>query len=303
MAYKFKPATAYIKPMKIFMYGPTYSGKTYGAIVLAVGIVMEIRKCTEEEAYKHIILIDTESRRGALYNKMGAYNYEEIKAPYHVQKLSNLVLQLNAEDQIDVIITDSLSHFWTKEGGILDLKNQKDLAGGNTYTNWINFTTQFNSMLNVLLESPKHMIITARAKSDTTLQENDKGKMVPVTIGLKSDIRDGIDFEFDIVFNVDKTSHTLLVDKGVTGMKTVYEPATPALGGELYTLFNDSRITAPVSASDIIDSIRNMATSNNLIQFVQLRLSGRKIEILTLDELMSLQKECVEKIKKDQAKK
>ena len=29
-------------------------------------------------------------------------------------------------DEIDVIIIDSLSHFWVKEGGILEQKNEAD---------------------------------------------------------------------------------------------------------------------------------------------------------------------------------
>ena len=109
MAITLKPAVNYIKPMKVLSYGPTYSGKTLSSLNIAVGIVQSIRKCTEAEAYKHIVMIDTEYGRGALYNKLGPYNYLSIEAPYWTEKLSNIILELNTMDEIDVIIIDSLT--------------------------------------------------------------------------------------------------------------------------------------------------------------------------------------------------
>lgn len=298
-----QPAINVFKPMKALLYGPTYSGKTLGALYLALGVVMAIRKCTEEEAYKHIIIIDTEYGRGALYNKMGPYNYLRIDAPYDTDKLIDVITQLNYMDQIDVIIPDSLTHFWVKEGGILDQKAAKDKQGGNSYTNWLDFTAKFNRMLDVLLSSPKHIISTARAKSDTALVENAKGKMEPKTYGLTPELRDGITFDFDIVFNVDKDTHTLITEKGVPGMAPTYEIATPALGMQLYDLFTANTVMPVRTNEDIMESIRKLSKNNNLITFIQLKLSGRKLDALTTEELLALEADQLAEIKKMQIKK
>ena len=155
-------------------------------------------------------------------------------------------------------------------------------------------------MLDTIMSSPKHILVTARAKSDTVLVTNDKGKSVPVSYGLKPELRDGVDFEFDIVFNVDKLTHTLVVDKGVPGMDPFYELATNETGKHLYDVFNVGKEARTRTVNDVAESIRNFSRVHNLIQFVQLKLSGRNLNDLELDKLLELENEIKEKIKRDQ---
>jgi hypothetical protein len=302
MAIVLQPAVKVIKPLKILLYGPSYSGKTYGALTMAVGIVMQIRNCTEQEAYKHIVLIDSEFGRGALHRKMGPYNYLKIDPPYDTDKLVKLFNELNQMVDVDVIIPDSLTHYWVKEGGILDQKAAKDKQGGNSYTNWLDFTQKFNKMIDAIMASPKHVIATARAKTDTVVV-TDSGKAVPKAYGLKPELREGIEYDFDIVFNIDKSNHGLLLDKGIPGMELMYEPATPAFGAILYNLSIDDAVVPVRDKSDLISTLREAAKNYNLVQFLQLKLSGRKLDDLELTELFSLELEVIEEIKKQQAKK
>lgn len=302
MAIVLQPAQKILKPMKVLMYGPTFSGKTLSSLLLAVGIVMDKRGCTETEAWKHIILIDTEYGRGALHKHQGPYNYLRIDAPYDTDKLVTMITELNHIDQIDVIITDSLTHFWIKEGGILEQKAAKDKLGGNTYTNWLDFTAIFNKMLDAIMQSPKVILSTARAKSDTVV-DTSSGKAVPKTYGLKPELREGIEYDFDIVFNIDKNSHNLIVDKGIPGMAPVFDIATPELGKHLYDLFNADAILPVRTETDIMNTIRQLSVSNNLITFIQLKLSGRKLDVLTMDELIQLEADMLTEIKRVQPKK
>lgn len=297
-----QPAVKFLKPMKALLYGPTFSGKTLSSIYLAIGMVQKIRSCSVEDAYKHIVLIDTEYGRGALYNKLGKYNYLEIKPPYFTEKLTQMIEELNTMDQVDIIIVDSLSHFWTKEGGILDQKAAKDKQGGNSYTNWLDFTNKFNKMLDVILASPKHIFVTSRAKTDTSLVTNEKGKQAPVTVGLKPELRDNVDYDFDIVFNVDKISHTLIVDKGVPGMDPIYEIATPEIGMQLLDLFTADTVLPQRTAEDIMNKIRSLSKEQNMITFIQLELSGKKLTDLPVDKLLELESKLTEKIKSTQTK-
>lgn len=296
-----QPAVKELKPMKVLMYGPTYSGKTLSSLYMAAGVVMNKRGCKLEDAYKHIVLIDTEYGRGALHSSIGPYNYIKIDAPYYTEKLDSLMDELAMFDEVDVIIIDSLTHFWVKDGGILDQKAAKDKQGGNSYTNWQEFTAKFNRTIDNILASPKHVFVTARAKTDTVVSV-DGGKAVPRTYGLKPELREGIDFDFDIVFNVDKTTHDLIVDKGVPGMEPMYEMAKPDTGYDLLNLFNAGAIIKPRTEQDLIGSISNLAKNYNQVQFIGLELSGKKLPELTLDELVSLESKVLANIKKGQAK-
>jgi thymidine kinase len=292
-----------VKPLKVLSYGPTYSGKTLSSLYLAVGLVMKIRNCTEAEAYKHIVLIDTEFGRGALYNKIGLYNYLKIDPPYYTEKLVDLIEQLNSMEQVDVIIADSLTHFWVKEGGILDQKAAKDKLGGNSYTNWQDFTAKFNKMIDTILASPKHIFATARAKTDTALVTGENGKATPKSYGLKPELRDNVEYDFDIVFNIDKQTHNLIVDKGVPGLKPLYEIATPEIGQQIYNLFNADAVVAQRTKKDIAEDLRSIAKTNNMIPFVQLELRGRKLEDLEQTELLALETTLINQVKKLQIKK
>jgi hypothetical protein len=296
-------ATKVLKPLKVLSYGPTYSGKTLSSLYIAVGLVMKIRNCTEEEAYKHIVLIDTEFGRGALYNNIGLYNYLRIDPPYYTEKLVDLIEQLNQMEQVNVIIIDSLTHFWVKEGGILDQKAAKDKQGGNSYTNWQDFTAKFNKMIDTILSSPKHILTTARAKTDTALVTGDNGKAAPKSYGLKPELRDNVEYDFDIVFNIDKQSHNLIVDKGVPGLKPVYDIATTQVGQEIFNLFNAGAVVLERNKEEIADSIRQIAKANAMISFVQLELRGRKLEDLEESEMKNLEKSLLENVKKAQIKK
>lgn len=297
-----KKATKVLKPLKGFLYGPTASGKTYSSLLIANGIVQSIRGCKEEEAYKHIVLIDTEYGRGSLYAGTGEYNYIECPAPYDTDKLVSIIKELNDMDEIDVIIIDSLTHFWSKKGGILEQKTLADSKGGNSYTNWNVYTSKFNAMVDTILESPKHVLITARAKSDVVMVENAKGKMEPKTFGLKAEIRDGFEFECDFTFNVDKETHSLIVEKNIPGMETIYEPATPELGLLIHKLSTENAKERVRTSEDIANSIRNISRDNGLVQFVQLSLSGRKLDALSIEELGKLEKDLIAEVKKRQVK-
>lgn len=297
-----QPAVKKLKPMKVLSYGPSYSGKTMSSILLAVGIVQKIRNCSKEDAFKHVILIDSEYGRGALYAHLGPFNYYEIEAPYHGDKLADAIKQINNMSEIDVIICDSLTHFWSKDGGILDQKAAKDKLGGNSYTNWQDVTAQFNRMIDTIMASPKHILATTRAKTDTVVV-TEGGKAVPRSYGLKPELRDGIEYDFDIVFNIDKNSHNLLVDKGVPGIDMIYDIATPELGEKILDLFNSEAVVPERTKEDMMKSLRDMSKNNNMITFMQLALSGRKLDDLEIEALKELELNLINEIKKKQTSK
>ena len=300
---KLQQATKLLKPLKVFIYGPTYSGKTLSSLLMANGVVQSVRKCNEAEAWKHIVLIDTEYGRGTLYSNIGVYNYYPITAPFTTEKLDNALKDLETMSDIDCIIIDSMTHFWSKEGGLLEQKSIVDMSGGNSYSNWLNIGMKLNTTIELILKSSKHYFITARAKSDTALVADSKGKMVPKTFGLKPDLRDGFDFECDVTFNIDKEDHSLLVEKGLPGMETSYTMATPELGKLLYQFSTDKAVAPVRTKDDVCKSIRDLSSkSQSLINFVGQKCSGKKLEEFELNDLLAIEKEVIALVKKAQSK-
>jgi len=71
--------------------------------------------------------------------------------------------------------------------------------------------------INALLQSNIHLIACLRSKTEYVLEPNEKGKQVPKKIGLAPIMRDGVEFEFTTVFNLD-SAHQAMADKDRTGL-------------------------------------------------------------------------------------
>jgi hypothetical protein len=58
-------------------------------------------------------------------------------------------------------------------------------------------------MIEALLAYPGHVIVTMRTKTDYVVETDERGRKVPRKIGLKPEQREGIEYEFDIVGDLD----------------------------------------------------------------------------------------------------
>ena len=114
---------------------------------------------------------------------------------------------------MELIIIDSITHEWEGSGGILDIHGNMP---GNSFTAWAKVTPRHNSFVQKILESPCHIISTIRTKTDYVLTEKN-GKMVPEKVGLKGITRDGMDYEFTIVLDLDLKHHAI-ASKDRTGL-------------------------------------------------------------------------------------
>lgn len=109
-----------------------------------------------------------------------------------------------------VIIIDSISQCWDYL-----LEYHANLQG-NSFTNWQKVTPRINAFMQKILQSEKHIICTMRCKQDYVLNEKN-GKMVPEKVGLKAVMRDGIDYEFTIVFDINM-KHQAIASKDRTNL-------------------------------------------------------------------------------------
>jgi len=115
-----------------------------------------------------------------------------------------------------VLIIDSLSHAWEGSGGALELVDRKKGSSANSFTAWKEITPMHRRMIDAILRSPCHVMATMRTKTEYVLEEqvNQQGRkvMVPRKVGMAPIQRQGMEYEFDVVGDLD-VNHTLTVSK------------------------------------------------------------------------------------------
>lgn len=208
----FKKAEKSQVKLRIALTGPAGSGKTLGALLLAKGIAQGGK----------IAVIDTENGTASLYADNAKWGVDfdvlELSPPYEI-KFYLEALEAASKGEFAVVIVDSLSHAWAGEGGILQRKEAVDSRGGNSFTNWAKFTPEQNKLVNAVLHSKTNIICTMRSKTDYAMVDRN-GKQVPQKMGLAPIQREGFDYEFDVVLDVDVATHTAQASKDRTDLFT-----------------------------------------------------------------------------------
>ncbi len=173
--------------IKLALQGSAGSGKTYSSLMLAQGL-------TNKDLTK-VAIIDTENGSADLYAHLGQYNVLTLEPPFTPEKYIQAI-DVCLAAKMEVIILDSISQVWDE---LLDFHSK---LPGNSFTNWNKVTPRQKAFVDKILQAPAHIIATMRTKQDYVLQQKD-GKFVPEKVGLKAIQRDGVDYEFTIVFDID----------------------------------------------------------------------------------------------------
>ncbi len=191
--------------LRLAITGPAGSGKTYGALQIAQGL------------RGRIAMIDTENGSGDLYSSICEYDIMNINAPFDPRKYIQAIHDAENEGY-DVLIIDSLSHCWISEGGLLDMKEQLATSGKyNSFSAWSKVTPIQNKLIEAMLTSKCHIIATMRSRTDYVQCVNDKGRTEIRKVGLAPVQRDGMDYEFSVVFDLNN-EHTVTVSKDRTSI-------------------------------------------------------------------------------------
>lgn len=173
--------------IKMALQGSAGSGKTFSSLLLAKGLT--------NGDFSKVAIIDTENGSADLYAHLGNYNVVSLKPPFTPQQYVDAIT-LCENSGMEVIIIDSISHCWDY---LLDYHSS---LAGNSFTNWAKIKPLEKQFVDKILQSNAHIIATMRTKQDYVLNQKD-GKMIPEKVGLKAVQRDGLDYEFTLVFDVD----------------------------------------------------------------------------------------------------
>lgn len=227
----FTEATREKAKLRMALTGPSGAGKTLSGILLSYGMTGDWSK---------IAVIDTEHGRAKFYADRpdlgtGRFLHAVMSAPFSPEKYKQYVAeaeQMVGED--GVIIIDSFSHAWEGEGGVLEIKDKiasKD--NRNSYTAWGEAGKMQNNLVNTILSANCHTIVTMRAKTQYVLEENDRGRMQPVKVGLAPIQRENTEYEFDVVLWLNRADHMAYASKDTTFLDQYGAVITPELGKQL----------------------------------------------------------------------
>lgn len=226
----FEKVTRKKSKARIALVGPSGSGKTLSGLLLAYGITGDWSK---------VALIDTEHERARFYANRSDFNigeflYAPLYPPYSPERyIEYMQSAAEAVGTDGVVIVDSFSHAWDNEGGVLDIKSEIAKRHGKTeYTAWDEAGKIQNSLVNTILSVPCHTIITMRTKMAYAMEVNDRGKTVPVKIGLAPVQRESTEYEFDVVLQINR-EHIACASKDTTFLDTWSGIITPELGQQL----------------------------------------------------------------------
>lgn len=204
--------------IKMALQAPSGAGKTMSAILLAKGL------CNGD--LSRVVVIDTENGSADLYAHLGNYNVISLKPPFTPQQYVEAI-NVCEKAGMEVIIIDSISHCWDY---LLDYHSS---LAGNSFTNWAKIKPLEKSFMDKILQCDAHVIATMRTKQDYVLNQKD-GKFIPEKVGLKAVQRDGVDFEFTLVLDID-IKHYATASKDRTGLfmdKPEFK-ITPEIGSKI----------------------------------------------------------------------
>lgn len=197
----FVKATKTEAKSRIAVTGPSGSGKSWTSLQWAT-VLAEGGK---------IAAIDTERESLKLYANDFDFDHMGFAPPYNPERLIDLINEAAAE-RYAVLDVDSLTHFWNGAGGILEMVDSAGARGGGNFAGWKVATPIQQKMVDTILAFPGHIICTMRTKTEYVLEQNERGKMQPKKMGMAPIQRDGMEYEFTMVVEMD-TSHRTIIGK------------------------------------------------------------------------------------------
>lgn len=190
-----KPAIRPSLKARLMLAGPAGAGKTWSALEIA------------SELGESVLVIDTERESSLTYADEFTFTHLPWHEPYDPRELATELVAAAADH--DVIIVDSLSHFWGGQGGTLDIADGK--FGG-----WKTARPAQNDIVQGILSAPAHIIVCVRSAIEH-VQELDTrtGKQVVKKLGMAPKQDKDLEYELNLAAELD-IDHRISISKSRT---------------------------------------------------------------------------------------
>ncbi len=244
---------------RVAFYGVGGSGKTMHALTLA-------RVLAGPDGT--IALLDAEGGSAGKYADLFDFDMQVQRPPFHPGRVAAGITAAS-EAGYSVFVADGISPYWSGSGGVLEIVDEAKKRGGG----WADGTPAHLKMINALLDATIHVIFTIRAKSETIVEKDERGKTTIRKVGLKPDTREGIEYEVDALLYVDVADNSITIEKTriakqlglkipvergpewATGFKAWLDEGTPAPAAPAAPVAAAAPPAAPPAASAPADPI------------------------------------------------
>lgn len=220
---KFERAVRKKARLRLALTGPSGSGKTYSALLVAKGIGGKIA------------VIDTEKGSASLYSDIADFDVLELEPPFSPERFIEAIHAAEIAEY-DTLIIDSITHEWAGVGGCLELVDTiaKNKFRGNSWSAWSEINPRHRLFLDAILRSNMHIIATMRSKTETA-QVEENGRKKVAKLGMKSEQRDGVEYEFTTVLDIGHETHHAIASKDRTKIFSNADPVilSEAVGARL----------------------------------------------------------------------
>jgi len=249
----FKKAAVKNRKFRAAIMGTAGSGKSLTALILASTLG------------KKIAMVDTEHGSAEMY--ANTFEFDTLSlTDYHPQRYIDAIKEAGKEGY-EVVIIDSLSHAWSGKGGALELVDQATARNkGSSFGAWRDVTPLQNQLVDAIIGSPCHVICTLRSKTDYQV-ESEGGKTRVRKVGLAPVQRDGMEYEFDFLAEMD-ADHRMIVTKSripALADKVVTKPDATFFQEFKNYLNQGVAIEMVTSAKTELDAVE-MATDGQLLK-------------------------------------
>ncbi len=228
--------------LRLALSGPSGSGKTYSALLIAKGLG------------GRIAVIDTERGSASLYSDLVEFDTLELSPPFTPERFCD-ALKAAAEAGYDVCVIDSITHEWDGAGGCLEINESIAHAKfkGNTWAAWNETTPRHRAFLDAILQAPMHVVATMRSKTETVQGDDKKVKK----LGMKSIQREGAEYEFTVVLDLEHERHYAIASKDRTRLFPEPHVITEDTGGRLAAWLESGAVPA-LSETEAADHLAAM---------------------------------------------
>jgi hypothetical protein len=245
--------------LRLALVAPSGAGKTLSALMIAKGLG------------GRWAVIDTERGSASLYSEKvrlsdgtvfepPEFDSLDLAPPYSPERYVEAIKAAEAAGY-DGVIVDSASHEWNGSGGCLEIND--DLARarfqGNTWAAWNVTTPRHREFIDAMTQSSMHVIATSRTKTETAQTDGPNGKKKVVKLGMKTEQRDGFEYEFTVVLDLVHDGHFAMASKDRTGLFAGDpQPITEQTGKQLLDWLENGE--APPDLQAVLEGIKNAAS-------------------------------------------
>lgn len=242
---KFEKAVKRKQKIRLLLSGPSGAGKTYTALRIATGIARKVGS--------RIALIDTERGSASLYSDKFDFDVLDLIEP----TIDNYInaIQVAQKSGYKILIIDSTTHGWQQLLEYVE-KLTTTKYKGSSFRAWSEGTPLYNKWVKAMLNFDGHIIVTARAKTEYVQEKDDKGKTVIKKVGMGTENRKGLEYEFTIAADGDIDGNWVFSKSRVSELanKIMHHPGEE-LGEDLHKWLTIDGVTPIVTNPDKLKEI------------------------------------------------